>query len=45
MELFFLILKVFVLAVAYAFVICAVCLVASMAYYAYLEMKEAEKDD
>lgn len=45
MELFFLILKVFVLAVAYAFAICAVCLVASMAYYAYLEMKEAEKDD
>ena len=45
MELIFLILKVFVLAVAYAFAICAACLVATMAYYAYLEMKEFDKDD
>ena len=45
MELVFLILKAFVLAVAYACAICATCLVAAMAYYAYLEVKKHEKDD
>jgi hypothetical protein len=45
MELFLSIFEIIAWIVAFAFVICAIWIVAAAAYYAYIEMKEAEEDE